>query len=119
MSGTEWLRDWERRVARVGTQARQARDALRGLTVTATSASGAVTVTVNSSGALQQVVFTERAEELSRPTLAEAVLEAARRAHAAAARGSAEALRPLVGESAAERYLAEHAPAAPEREAWR
>jgi DNA-binding protein YbaB len=114
MSGTEWLQDWERRVAQLGEQARQAQGALRGLTGTASSASGAVTVTVNSSGALEQLVFTERAEELSRPKLAEAVLEAARRAHASAARSSADALRPLVGGSAAERYLAEYAPAEPE-----
>lgn len=93
----------------LGAQARQAQDALRGVTGTASSASGAVTVTVNASGALERVVFSERAEELSRPTLAEAVLEAARRAHTAAARSSAETLKPLVGGSVAERYLAKHA----------
>ena len=114
MSGTEWLQDWEQRVSTLGEQARQAQSALRGLTGTASSASGAVTVTVSSSGALEQLVFTERAEELSRPKLAEAVLEAARRAHGAAARGSADALRPLVGGSAAERYLAAYAPVDPE-----
>jgi len=119
MSGSEWLQDWEQRAARLGAQARQARDTLAGLTGTASSASGAVTVTVNSAGVLEDVVFSERAEELSRPKLAEAVLEAAHRAHTAAAHSATEALRPVIGGTAAERYLAEHVAAGAEREPWR
>jgi DNA-binding protein YbaB len=122
MDGSEWLRDWEKRVAQLGEQARHAQEALRGVTGTANSASGAVTVTVTATGALQGVVFTERAEELSRPKLAEAVLEAARKAQAAVARSSADALRPMLGEAGTERFRTEYTPPVadePAREPWR
>lgn len=127
MDGTEWLRDYRQRVADLGAQARQAQDALAGLTATASSASGAVTVTVNAAGALTRVGFAEQSEELSRPQLADAVLEASRKAHAGVARRSADALRPVVGGTATERYLTEQLPSEPasgapsaewERQVW-
>jgi DNA-binding protein YbaB len=117
MTATTWLEDYRRRLADIGERARRARAELDGLTATASSASGAVTVTVNPAGALQQVSFGERAEELARPKLAEAVLDAARRAHAEAARRSAEALEPLLGGTEASRYLAAHLPPEPGEEA--
>ncbi|WP_028925416.1 YbaB/EbfC family nucleoid-associated protein [Pseudonocardia acaciae] len=110
MTATTWLEDYQRRLAEIGDRAQRARAELDGLTATASSASGAVTVTVNPAGALQQVSFGERADELSRPKLAEAVLDAARKAHLDAVRRSAEALEPLIGESEASRYLASHLP---------
>jgi DNA-binding protein YbaB len=113
MGGTEWLRDYQQRVAHIGAQAKQAQDALAGLTATASSASGAVTVTVNAAGALTRISFTEQSEELSRPRLAEAVLEASRKAHAEVARRSADALRPVVGGTATERYLTGRLPSEP------
>lgn len=116
MSGT-WLEDYRRRLADIGERARRAQAELDGLTATATSASGAVTVTVNPAGALQQLSFGERADELSRPKLADAVLDAARKAHAAAAHRSAEALTPLIGDTEAARYLAARLPAAGNDEA--
>jgi DNA-binding protein YbaB len=106
MTGDEWLADYQRRIAEIGATAQRARDALDGLTATASSANGDVTVTVNSAGALQDVIFRERAEDMSLPRLAQAVLDAARDAHATAARKSAEALEPLIGGTAASRYLA-------------
>jgi DNA-binding protein YbaB len=116
MSGT-WLKDYRRRLADIGERARRAQAELDELTATATSACGAVTVTVNPAGALQQLSFGERADELSRPKLADAVLDAARKAHAAAARRSAEALGPLIGDTEAARYLAAQLPAAGNDEA--
>ncbi|MBO0849539.1 MAG: YbaB/EbfC family nucleoid-associated protein [Pseudonocardia sp.] len=101
-----WLEDYRHRLADIGDRARRARAELDGLTATASSASGAVTVTVNPAGALQQLSFGERADELTRPKLAEAVLDAAHKAHTAAARRSAEALEPLIGGTEAARYLA-------------
>ncbi|HEY4008223.1 MAG TPA: YbaB/EbfC family nucleoid-associated protein [Pseudonocardia sp.] len=113
MDGTEWLRDYQQRVAHIGQRAKQAQDALAGLTATASSASGVVTVTVNAAGALTRISFTEQSEELSRPRLAEAVLEASRKAHAEVARRSADALRPVVGGTATERYLTGQLPREP------
>lgn len=110
MGGTEWLRDYEQKVEDIGARARRARDALDGLTATASSAMGAVTATVTPSGVLQSLSFGSRAEDLSRPRLAEAVLEAVRTAHVAAARKSADALQPLLGDSEASRYLAAQIP---------
>jgi DNA-binding protein YbaB len=110
MTATTWLEDYQRRLAEIGDRARRAQAELDGVTATASSASGAVTVTVNPAGALQRLSFGERADELTRPKLAEAVLDAARKAHAAAARRSAEALEPLIGGTEASRYLAAHLP---------
>lgn len=114
MVGTAWLKDYEQRLADIGARVERARAELDGLTATASSAAGAVTVTVNSAGALQQLSFGERAEDLTRPLLAEAVLQAARKAHEAAARRSADALVPLIGGTEASRFLASQL--APERE---
>jgi DNA-binding protein YbaB len=114
---TTWLEEYRRRVADLGDRARRARAELDGLTATASSASGAVTVTVNPAGALQRLSFGERADELTRPKLAEAVLDAAREAHAAAARRSAEALEPLIGDTEAGRFLAAALPPAGHEEA--
>lgn len=112
-----WLEDYRQRLADIGDRARRARAELDGLTATASSASGAVTVTVNPAGALQRLSFGERADELTRPKLAEAVLDAARKAHAAAAHRSADALEPLVGDTEASRYLGAQLPTAGHEEA--
>ncbi|HEY1974333.1 MAG TPA: YbaB/EbfC family nucleoid-associated protein [Pseudonocardia sp.] len=112
MAGTEWLDDYRRRVADVGVRARQVRDELAGISETASAGSGAVTVTVDARGAPQQLSFGPRADELSRPALAAAVLEAIRRARTAAAQRSAAVLEPLVGGTEAARFLAAHRPAA-------
>jgi DNA-binding protein YbaB len=114
---TTWLEEYRRRLAELGDRARRARAELDALTATASSASGAVTVTVNPAGALQRLSFGERADELTRPKLAEAVLDAARKAHAAAALGSAEALEPLIGDTEAGRFLAAQLPLAGRDEA--
>jgi DNA-binding protein YbaB len=108
MHAADWLTDFDQRIQDLGARARQAKDALTGLTGTAVGGAGAVTVTVNAAGALQRISFGDRADELSRPRLAELILDTARKAHADAARRSEEALQPVVGGTAAERFLAEH-----------
>ncbi len=64
----------------------------------ATSADGAVSVAVSPAGALRQLTLGPPAEEMSRSALAAAILATARRAHAAAAEETAQAMRPLLGE---------------------
>jgi DNA-binding protein YbaB len=111
MAGTSWLDDYQRRVVAVEVRARQVRGELAAISETASAGSGAVTVTVDAHGAPQQLRFSARADELSRPALAAAVLEAIRRARAAAVQRSAEALEPLVGRTEAARFLAGDQPA--------
>jgi DNA-binding protein YbaB len=110
MVGTAWLKDYEQRLADIGARVDRARSELAEVSATASSAAGAVTVTVNSAGVLQQLSFGERAEDLTRPLLAEAVLQAVRTAHAAAARRSVDALAPLIGGTEASRLLTSQLP---------
>ena len=113
------LPDYRQRLDEIDYRARQARDALGDGAGTAGAANGAVTITVNSFGALRSVSFGERASELSRPQLAEAVLEAARKAHRSAARRTAEALSPVLGAPVAEQYLLDQSSMGEGRAAWR
>ena len=114
MVGTAWLKEYQQRLADIGARVDRARAELAEVSATASSAAGAVTVTVNSAGVLQQLSFGDRAEDLTRPLLAEAVLQAVREAHAAAGRRCADALAPLIGDTEASRYLANQLPTARE-----
>jgi DNA-binding protein YbaB len=111
MEGNAWLRGYRQQLEDIGKRTTQAKDALGEVSGTASAANGAVTVTVNSFGALQSLSFSERAADLSRPRLAEAVLEATRKAHRDAARRCTEALSPIIGGSEAEQLLLERIPA--------
>ncbi len=92
-----WLNSYQRRVDEIAARAATARGELAGLTATVGGERGAVTVTVDHTGALRDLSFGERADELTRPQLARAVLDASSRARAEVARRSREALEPLVG----------------------
>jgi DNA-binding protein YbaB len=95
--------------------ARRAADAkarLERVSATATSADGAVTVTVNTAGALQELAFGPRADELPRTRLAQAVLATARRARIDAAQQLTGIMAPVIGEdSKAMEFLREQIPA--------
>ena len=108
MDPEQWLTSYQRRIDGVGAQVARAQRELADLTATASSAHGEVTVTVNPAGALCRLSFGERADEMDRPKLAQAVLDTARHAQAEAARRSREALAPIVGGTAADRVLAWH-----------
>jgi DNA-binding protein YbaB len=97
VDGREWLASYRERVADIAARADRAREELAATAATVTSRDGAVTVTVGPAGALQALVFSERAEELDRSQLAAAVLDAACRAHAEAARRALRALGPTLG----------------------
>ncbi|WP_177328844.1 YbaB/EbfC family nucleoid-associated protein [Amycolatopsis australiensis] len=93
-------------------RAAEAKARLQHLSATATSPDGAVTVTVNTSGALQELSFGPRADELPRTRLAEAVLAAARRAQIDAAQQLTSVMAPVIGDdSAAMSFLREQIPA--------
>ena len=103
MDATSWMADYQRRIGELEARARQAQDALRSVSATVSSANGAVTVTVDPDGGLRQLIFTERADDLSRPRLADAVLDAVRRARADVTRHAEDALRPLLGDAGLDR----------------
>jgi DNA-binding protein YbaB len=111
MEGNAWLRGYRQQLEDIGKRTTQAKDALGEVSGTASAANGAVTVTVNSFGVLQSLSFSERAADLSRPRLAEAVLEATRTAHRDAALRGTEALSPIIGGSEAEQLLLDRIPA--------
>jgi DNA-binding protein YbaB len=98
MDGREWLTGYQDRLRDVRERAARAERALAAVAGTATSRDGAVTVTVDRSGVLQDLVLTEHADTLDRRRLAAAVLDTARRAREEAARQAEAALVPVFGE---------------------
>ncbi|MGH3630095.1 MAG: YbaB/EbfC family nucleoid-associated protein [Sciscionella sp.] len=103
--------DYRREAAELGARAEAAKSELQRITGTLTSKDGAVTVTVNTSGALQNLSFHPKAESISHTALAATVLDTARRAQLAAARQVTTAMAPLIGnDSDAMRFLQEQVP---------
>ncbi|WP_326837629.1 YbaB/EbfC family nucleoid-associated protein [Amycolatopsis rhabdoformis] len=98
-------------IAEIGQRAAEAQERLKRVAATATSNDGAVTVTVNTSGALQQLSFGPRADEISRSALAAAVVATAHRAQAQAAQQLHAIMAPLIGENSdAMKFLDEQIP---------
>ncbi|MDT8914616.1 YbaB/EbfC family nucleoid-associated protein [Amycolatopsis sp. PS_44_ISF1] len=99
-------------IAEIGQRAAEAQDRLKHVSATATSADGAVTVTVNTAGALQQLAFGPRADELPRAALAASVVTTAHRAQVQAAQQLTAIMAPLIGENSdAMKFLEEQIPA--------
>ena len=112
MDGNQWLASYEGRLGEIRNRAARAQAALAAVEATAASRDGAVTVTVDPSGALRRLVLSERTEAMTRVQLAAAVVATARQAQGDAARLAAEAVAPLVGErSEALRLIRSHLPA--------
>ncbi|GAA3560596.1 YbaB/EbfC family nucleoid-associated protein [Amycolatopsis ultiminotia] len=98
-------------IAEIGRRAAEAQEKLKHVTATASSNDGAVTVTVNTAGALQQLDFGVRTEEMPRAALAAAVLATAHRAQAKAAEQLSAIMAPVIGEhSDAMKFLEEQIP---------
>ncbi|WP_232666228.1 YbaB/EbfC family nucleoid-associated protein [Pseudonocardia sp. TRM90224] len=98
MEPEEWLAGYRTKLADVRARTEQAQRALAEVEATATSRDGAISVTVGPAGALTALVLGERSESMSRTQLAAAVLGAARRAQAEAARMAAAAVAPVIGQ---------------------
>ncbi|GAB3163523.1 YbaB/EbfC family nucleoid-associated protein [Amycolatopsis stemonae] len=104
----------------IARRAAEAKARLEHIAATATSADGAVTVTVNTGGALQELSFGPRADELSRTRLAAEILATAKRAQVDAAQQLTAVMAPVIGaDSDAMKFLQEQIPAPelPEEEA--
>ncbi|WP_249027293.1 YbaB/EbfC family nucleoid-associated protein, partial [Amycolatopsis lexingtonensis] len=96
----------------IARRAAEAKARLEHVSATASSPDGAVTVTVNTSGALQELTFGPRADELPRARLAQAVLAAAKRAQVDAAQQLTAIMAPVIGpDSDAMHFLQEQIPA--------
>jgi DNA-binding protein YbaB len=103
----------------IARRAAEAKARLERVSATASSADGAVTVTVNTSGALQELTFGPRADELPRARLAASVVATAKRAQVQAAQQLTSVMAPVIGpDSDAMKFLREQipAPALPEEE---
>lgn len=93
-----WLDDYRDRMDRIRIMAEQARDLVRQVSATARTRDGAVTVTVDQSGALTGLTLGVRADDVPRARLAELVLRLAREAAADAAAQVQVIVGPLTSE---------------------
>jgi DNA-binding protein YbaB len=98
MDGADWLAHYRRRIAEIGTKARDTQRELTAVEATATSSDGAVTVSVTPGGELRQLVLSERTAGMSRAQLAATIVGTAKEAQVAAARKAEAALAPLIGD---------------------
>jgi DNA-binding protein YbaB len=98
-------------VAELGRRAEEAKEKLQRVASTMTSKDGSATVTVNASGALQQLSFNPRAREVSHAQLAASVLATVKRAQLEAAKQVTAVMAPLIGgDSEAMHFLEEQIP---------
>ena len=101
MEPEKLLADYHARVAGIAQRAQAARAQIASVRGIATSADGAVTVSVNVQGALEDLSFGSAADTMSLPDLARTVLSTSRRARIRAASAGADALVPLIGADSA------------------
>ncbi|WP_216216458.1 YbaB/EbfC family nucleoid-associated protein [Amycolatopsis aidingensis] len=106
----DWLADLRRRGAEMVRQSEQAQEQLGELSETASSADGAVRVTVGASGALRGLVVEDTAMRSSGAELSATILRLAGTAQAAVARRAVEIVEPFAGETGAE-FLRSQLPA--------
>ena len=90
-----WLADYSSRIEELHQRTQVVKAQLAGLTASASSRDGAVTVTVDGAGALLDLRFGARAEDMPRSRLAELVLSLTREAAAEADRKVNEVVAPL------------------------
>jgi DNA-binding protein YbaB len=113
----ETLSSYLREVEALAGRAEEAKKQLKQLTGSLTSGDGAVTVTVNAAGALQNLTFGPRADDLPKERLASLILATARRAQIQAAQQVTSILAPIVGEdSDAMRFVQRQIPVPEEPE---
>jgi hypothetical protein len=97
----ELLADYRARVAGIAERAQAARARIATVRGTATSSDGAVTVSVNVQGALEDLSFGPGADSLALSELAATILRTSRKARVRAATAGADALVPLIGTDSA------------------
>jgi len=101
----------DQRAADIMSRAEATQAEVAAVTGTATSEDGAVTVTVNATGALRDVTFGKAADRIPKDKLGAVVMAAARRAQANAAKQVTTLMTPLIGaDSEAMRMLRQQLP---------
>jgi DNA-binding protein YbaB len=93
------VEDYEQRTAALLEKAEEAKSQIAGLTGSATSSDGAVTVSVSAGGALLSLSFGTKADEMPKDRLAALVLSTAKRAQAQAVGQIATIMAPVIGEN--------------------
>ncbi|HEX4724537.1 MAG TPA: YbaB/EbfC family nucleoid-associated protein [Pseudonocardiaceae bacterium] len=117
MEPNELMSSYLEEVEVLAQKAETAKKQLKQLAGSLTSGDGAVSLTVNAAGALQNLSFGPKADDLPRAQLAALVVSTARRAQLLAAQQVTAILAPLVGENSdAMRFVQEQIPPPPEPE---
>ncbi|HEX3592596.1 MAG TPA: YbaB/EbfC family nucleoid-associated protein [Pseudonocardiaceae bacterium] len=117
MNPNELLSEYLQEVDTLAKKAEEAKRQLKQLSGSLTSEDGAVTLTVNAAGALQNLAFGPRADGMPKERLAQLILSTARRAQIQAAQQVTSILAPIVGEdSDAMRFVQEQIPVPEEPE---
>ena len=105
------LDDYEQRTAALLERAEEAKAQIAGLTGSATSSDGAVTVSVSAGGALLSLSFSAKADDMPKDRLAALVMSTAKRAQAQAVGQIATITAPVIGENSdAMRFVQEQIP---------
>jgi DNA-binding protein YbaB len=102
------LRDWQDRIERTAANTREAGDRIAAIRATARDGNGLTEVTVDSSGALLDIRFTDRIHRTPPDAVARAVMDAVRAARARAAEESRRIIDDTLGpDSVAGRAIAD------------
>jgi DNA-binding protein YbaB len=97
--------EWERDAVEKAARYENMRRAVEGVSITASAASGAVSVTVGHNGIPTDVTMTEAVSRLRPEQIASAVLEAMRQAQARYPAELARIMRDTVGDTATTRHI--------------
>ena len=97
MDGRDWLDSYQQRLQDIRARAYRAEAELAGVEATVASSDGSVTVVAGPGGAIRRIVFSERAEALTRTQLAALTVATVADAQVEAARRATDALEPLLG----------------------
>ena len=103
-----YLRDWKGRIDRMAADTKAMSDRLEQLRITAEDRNGLAEVTIDSTGGLVDVRFTERIQRVAPDVVSRAVMSALREARLTAAERSRQVITETMGsESVAARTIAE------------
>jgi len=103
-----YLRDWKGRIDRMAADTKAMSDRLEQLRVTTEDRNGLVAVTIDSTGALVDIRFTERIQRVAPDVVSRAVMSAIREARLTAAERSRQVIAETIGtESVAARTITE------------
>jgi DNA-binding protein YbaB len=109
-----YLRDWQERIERTAASTREAGDRIAAIRATARDGNGLTEVTVDSTGALAGIRFTDRIQRVPPDAVARAVMDAASAARSRAAEESRQIIDDTLGpDSVAGRTIAERAAGRP------